>query len=142
VEGLSVIDAYCGIGTLGRELARQGGQVTGIESDHLAAAAANETDQEGFTLAQARVEEILEDLLPADLVLLNPPRAGIDGEVAEALAKAVVPRVIYVSCDPATLARDLTRMGPRYRVEGIRSFDLFPQTDHVETVAVLARTDG
>jgi 23S rRNA (uracil1939-C5)-methyltransferase len=84
------------------------------------------------------VEDVLGPALPADVVILNPPRAGIDRRVAEILDGAQpAPRaVIYVSCDPATLARDVARM-PSYRIASIESFDMFPQTAHVETVCEL-----
>jgi 23S rRNA (uracil1939-C5)-methyltransferase len=77
--------------------------------------------------------------MPADVVLINPPRTGIHENVASTLQHADVPPrgLIYVSCDPATLARDLTRM-PRYRIVSLRAFDMFPQTAHVETVCELA----
>ena len=85
-----------------------------------------------------RVEDRLASVLPADLVLLNPPRSGVDARVAEALQNVATPpgAVIYVSCDPATLARDLSRM-PRYRLASVRAWDMFPQTAHVETVCEL-----
>jgi 23S rRNA (uracil1939-C5)-methyltransferase len=84
------------------------------------------------------VEEALPATLPADAVLLNPPRAGIDAKVAEALEETSQrPRVIvYISCNPATLARDLSRL-PSYRIESLVAFDMFPQTAHVETVCEL-----
>ena len=87
---------------------------------------------------QARVEDALPAVLPADLVLLNPPRAGLDGRVTETLEKEAghVSSVIYVSCNPATLARDLSRL-PSYAIESVRAFDMFPQTAHVETVCEL-----
>jgi 23S rRNA (uracil1939-C5)-methyltransferase len=77
-------------------------------------------------------------LFPADLVILNPPRAGVDGRVTEALEREAehVRALIYVSCNPATLARDLSRL-PSYRIESVRGFDMFPQTAHVETVCEL-----
>jgi 23S rRNA (uracil1939-C5)-methyltransferase len=93
-------------------------------------------------VVEGKVEDEIQGLLPKDLVILNPPREGLAGGVTEALARETVPKVIYVSCDPATLARDLARMGPGYRVEGVRCFDLFPQTAHVETVVSLAGQDG
>jgi 23S rRNA (uracil1939-C5)-methyltransferase len=76
--------------------------------------------------------------LPADLVILNPPRAGVDTRVTETLEANTgeIRKLIYVSCNPATLARDLSRL-PRYRVESLRAFDMFPQTAHVETVCEL-----
>ena len=86
----------------------------------------------------ARVEDALPDALPADAIILNPPRAGVDARVTELLEEASPrPRgIIYVSCNPATLARDLSRM-PSYRIESIVAFDMFPQTAHVETVCEL-----
>jgi tRNA/tmRNA/rRNA uracil-C5-methylase (TrmA/RlmC/RlmD family) len=84
------------------------------------------------------VEETLPNALPADAVVLNPPRAGVDARVTEILQQTPVkPRVIaYVSCNPATLARDVGRL-PGYRVESVVPFDMFPQTAHVETVCEL-----
>ncbi len=83
------------------------------------------------------MEELIRQHLPADLVILNPPRAGVAAEVADALVAARAERILYVSCNPATLARDLKRLSPAYTLVGIRSFDLFPQTAHVESVAEL-----
>ncbi len=80
------------------------------------------------------------EVLPADLVVLNPPRAGVDVRVTEALRVAGPARLIYVSCDPATLARDIGRLSSSYEIVDVRAFDLFPQTAHVEVVVVLKRT--
>jgi 23S rRNA (uracil1939-C5)-methyltransferase len=93
---------------------------------------------EGSVSLRARVEEALPKALPADAVVLNPPRAGTDARVTETLENtAAKPRVIvYVSCNPATLARDIQRL-PGYRIASIRPFDMFPQTAHVETVCEL-----
>jgi 23S rRNA (uracil1939-C5)-methyltransferase len=84
------------------------------------------------------VEDLLGQTLPADVVVLNPPRGGVDGRVCEQLERASpAPRaIVYVSCNPATLARDLTRL-PSFDVESVQPFDMFPQTAHVETVCVL-----
>jgi 23S rRNA (uracil1939-C5)-methyltransferase len=92
---------------------------------------------------QGRVEDILPTVLPADLVILNPPRAGVDARVAETLEAnaARIRGLIYVSCNPATLARDVARL-PGYRIEAIRAFDMFPQTAHVETVCELRPLTG
>jgi 23S rRNA (uracil1939-C5)-methyltransferase len=137
LESSRIIDAYCGIGVLGRALARQGNEVVGIDI-HPGPAGA-EPLEGSFTIRQGRVEEELAGALPADLVLLNPPRAGVDSAVSTLLVERPVPRVLYVSCDPGTLGRDLERMGAAYKVESVRSFDLFPQTEHVETVVSLER---
>ncbi|MFC1575748.1 23S rRNA (uracil-5-)-methyltransferase RumA, partial [Gemmatimonadota bacterium] len=100
--------------------------------------AARQEEVRGFSMVVGRVEDELKGLLPLDLLLLNPPRGGVEGSVPELLSHDMIPRIVYVSCDPATLARDLARMGPGYRVESVRSFDLFPQTGHVETVVSLS----
>jgi 23S rRNA (uracil1939-C5)-methyltransferase len=139
--GLSVVDAYCGVGVYGRTLARAGARVTGIELDPEAAAAARAGAPEGFRVIEGAVEARLGDALPAALAILNPPRTGVDERVTTQLSASSVERVIYVSCDPATLARDLGRLAG-YTLAGLHAFDLFPQTAHVETVAVLRRDGG
>jgi 23S rRNA (uracil1939-C5)-methyltransferase len=133
-----VIDAYAGAGATAIPLARDGAAVLAIEADREAVDYCAAHLPEGSRAMAARVEDALPRALPADVVLVNPPRAGIHEQVSSALQTiADAPRaVIYVSCDPATLARDLSRM-PRYRVASLRSFDMFPQTAHVETVCEL-----
>lgn len=137
VSGLSVVDAYCGVGLHARRLARAGARVAGIELDTLAAAEARRAAP-GVQFVVDRVETALPSLLPADLVLLNPPRAGLDVGTVAALHAQPPARVIYISCDAATLARDLSRLGPMFTVRSISCFDLFPQTAHVESVVELA----
>lgn len=135
-SGSTAVDAYCGVGVYGRALARDGWEVTGIERDPDAAAAARHDAPEGFRVLEGPVEDHLGAHLPADLVILNPPRTGVQEWVPGMLSYHRPGRVIYVSCDPATLARDSARLLPAYRLESLRAFDLFPQTPHVETVAV------
>jgi 23S rRNA (uracil1939-C5)-methyltransferase len=136
-----VLDAYSGAGATAVALATAGVRVTAIELDEEAIAyAATQLTAPSRTIA-ARVEEALPHHLPADVVILNPPRAGVDARVTAALARTVkveqAPRaIVYVSCDPATLARDVARL-PGWRVDSLLSFDMFPQTAHVETVCVL-----
>lgn len=136
-EGLRVVDAYCGVGAYGRRLAHHGAKVTGIELDPYAVRVARTGAPEDFTVLEGSVEEHLARALPADLVILNPPRAGVDAEATAVLRESDVARIVYVSCDPATLARDLDRLGPGFRIRQLRAFDLFPQTAHVETMTVL-----
>ena len=137
VEGTRIVDAYCGIGLHARRFARAGAQVVGIELDAIATAEATRTAPEGARFETGPVETLLPAHLPADLVILNPPRAGVAQEVTDALVGAPPRRLIYISCNPATLARDLGRLASTFRVDSIRSFDLFPQTSHVETVIAL-----
>jgi 23S rRNA (uracil1939-C5)-methyltransferase len=135
-----VVDAYCGVGLYGRDLAKLGAEVLGIERDAEAARAASRDSPEGFTVDAVAVEDRLAEALPADLVILNPPRIGVAAKVTETLVVEGPPRLIYVSCDPATLARDIGRLSSSYGVVDVRAFDLFPQTAHVEVVVVLERT--
>ena len=136
-----VIDGYAGVGLLTASLAQSGVRVTAIESDQ--AATSRAVHRVGAlplaTVVTATMEVGLAAALPADVVVLNPPRRGVEVEVTSLLATAAergVRGLIYVSCDPATLARDLTRL-PGWTISAVRCFDMFPQTAHVETVCVL-----
>lgn len=133
-----VVDAYSGAGATAIPLAAAGATVTAIELDQLASDWAASRLPEGSRAVRGRVEDVLPDALPADVVLLNPPRSGVDEKVTQLLeAQSERPRaIIYVSCNPATLARDVARL-PSYRIAGIVAFDMFPQTAHVETVCEL-----
>ena len=133
-----VIDAYSGIGEIAFLLANAGVETTAVELDSDSAASCARQLPSGSRAIAGRVEEILPGILPADVILLNPPRAGIDLKVCETLesVRASVSAVIYTSCDPATLARDVARL-PGYRVGRVQAFDMFPQTAHVETVCEL-----
>src|SRR6195256_1610448 len=137
-EPRSVIDAYAGAGHTAISLSEPGVRVTAIELDTDASEWSASRLADPSRAIRARVEDALPGLLPADLVILNPPRAGVDWRVTATLeAEARHLRgVIYVSCNPATLARDLSRL-PSYRIESLHAFDMFPQTAHVETVCEL-----
>ncbi len=137
VRGKNIIDAYCGIGLHTRRLARAGAHVTGVELDPLAIKEAQAAGIANAGFICGRVEEELPRLLPADIVILNPPRAGIEAAAVTHLVRRPVDKILYISCNPATLARDLDRLSPKYQLDGLRCFDLFPQTAHVETVAEL-----
>jgi 23S rRNA (uracil1939-C5)-methyltransferase len=134
----SVIDAYAGGGDTSVAMAYHGVRSTAIELDPASAALAARRVSAPSQVMQGRVEDLLASALPADVVVLNPPRAGIDERVAATLgdAAASIRAVVYVSCNPATLARDLGRL-PRFRMASLVAFDMFPQTAHVETVCEL-----
>jgi 23S rRNA (uracil1939-C5)-methyltransferase len=135
----TAIDAYAGTGDLAAALAEQGTRVLAIEIDRDAARIASERLPAGSRAVAAAVEQALPDALPADLVVLNPPRAGLSGPVADLFGAdhaRCARAILYVSCNPATLARDVRRM-TGYRVRSLRAFDMFPQTAHVETVCEL-----
>ena len=134
----SVVDGYAGSGDMAVALARRGIAVTAIELDANASAWCAQRLAAPSRAVAARVVEALAGALPADVVLLNPPRAGVAPEVTEALAQADPPprAIVYVSCDPATLSRDVARL-PGWKVASLVCFDMFPQTAHVETVCEL-----
>ena len=135
------LDLYAGAGEIGLALAGRGWEVATVEANEAAVArAAERARREGLAVrtVAGRVEERLSGLLPARLVVANPPRAGLDERVAAALAGRPPERLVYVSCDPATLARDLERLAAVPARLRVRCFDMFPQTSHVETVATLA----
>lgn len=137
VEGRRVWDLYAGIGETTAALASRGAAVESVEVDQSAVHAA-EASGPPSRRHVGRVEDVLANLSTPDLVVTNPPRTGMDVRVTDVLERTGLQRLVYVSCDPATLARDLTRL-PSFRLSRVRSFDLFPQTAHVETVAVLDR---
>ena len=139
VEGKRILDAYSGYGGLGRRLARAGAQVVAIDEDPGAARMARTMPEGRFVHLVGTVEERLQEALPTDIVILNPPRIGVRDGVMEALGEAEPARIIYASCDPATLARDIRRLGRGYHIVRLHGFDLFPQTSAVETVAVLQK---
>jgi 23S rRNA (uracil1939-C5)-methyltransferase len=143
-----ILDLHCGAGNLSLPLARAGSRVTGVDRDRTAiadarasAAAAGLADRTEFTAADAVATLRQDGARDADLVLLDPPRTGAR-EVAAELARVRVPRVLYVSCDVATLARDARALvAGGYAVDRVQPIDLFPQTEHVETVLEAVLTD-
>jgi len=137
-EPVTIVDAYAGTGDTAVPLAEAGAHVTSIELDRDAAAWCAARLPRGSRALVGRVENLLSRALPTDVVVLNPPRGGLHERVTTLLSRPPrLPRaVLYVSCNPATLARDLARL-PGYRVASVVSFDMFPQTAHVETVCEL-----
>lgn len=137
----TAIDAYAGLGATAMLLAEHGISVTAIESDEAAASFAASHLPGPSRVIAGRVEDEIAAVLPADVVIVNPPRAGVDARVTAALEARRTSRLLYMSCDAATLARDVSRL-PAYRVESLRAYDMFPQTAHVEVVCVLVPEDA
>jgi 23S rRNA (uracil1939-C5)-methyltransferase len=132
-----VVDAYSGAGDLAATLSARGVTVTAIELDPDAATWAEQLLSPPSRSIAGRVEEVLPRIPEADVAVLNPPRSGVHADVTRYFEDTRSARAIaYVSCDPATLARDVARL-PSYDIRTIRAFDMFPQTAHVETVCVL-----
>jgi 23S rRNA (uracil1939-C5)-methyltransferase len=140
----AVLDLYSGVGLFSAFLAPRVGRLVGVEAypPAVADAAVNLDEFDHVELYEAPVEDALPALAgPFAAVVVDPPRAGCAPAVLDALLAKQVARLVYVSCDAATLARDLKRLaGGGYRVEWAQPVDLFPQTHHVETVALLTRT--
>lgn len=133
-------DLYAGIGDTSRMLLERGARVESVEADARAVRLAEANKGRGDLRAHAaKVENVIDAMRPPDFVITNPPRTGMDARVVQAIAASSARRLVYVSCDPATLGRDLRGLGEGWRLTDLRAFDLFPQTAHVETVAVLER---
>jgi 23S rRNA (uracil1939-C5)-methyltransferase len=143
VRPRTAVDAYAGAGQTAQMLSDEGVAVTAIELDVDASEWSASKLRPPSSAVQGRAEEVLPSVLPADLVVLNPPRAGVDARVTEILEAhaAHIRALIYVSCNPATLARDISRL-PSYGIDATRAFDMFPQTAHVETVCELRPLAG
>ncbi len=141
-----VVDAFCGTGTISLVLATDAAEVWGIEAEAAAVrdaednARANGVDHAHFLLGRVeqRLPRMVAEGLAPDVVVLDPPRKGCEEPVIAAIAAARPARVIYVSCNPTTLARDLVAFRDAgYRLEVVQPIDMFPQTAHVEAVALL-----
>jgi 23S rRNA (uracil1939-C5)-methyltransferase len=139
--GQRVLDLYAGAGNLSIPLRSRGAAVLAVEADADAAAAAvrnaRRTPGPPLDVRRETAERVVGGLARAgarfDVVVLDPPRGGAAGCVP-ALLRIAAPRIVYVSCDPATLARDLASLRTHYRIDSVQPFDMFPQTYHVETV--------
>ncbi len=144
----TVIDLYCGAGTITLALAERAGQVIGVEIVPEAVenarrnAERNGVENVEFRCADAgqAARQLAAEGIRPDVLVVDPPRKGLDETARDAILKMQPPRVVYVSCDPATLARDVRELtGAGYRLETAQAFDLFPRTSHVETAALLCR---
>lgn len=145
---LTVVDAYCGVGTFALLLARHVGRVIAIEESASAIKDAqwNLRDVENVDILKGKVEHVLPDIaVGLDGLVIDPPRAGCQQVVLDALIQHPVASIVYVSCDPSTLARDLNvlcHVHPTYRLCSVQPLDMFPQTAHIECVTVLERVDS
>ena len=138
--GETVLDAYCGVGLFAAHLAELAGLVLGVEAAPAAVAdlLENTADLENVEVIEGPIEAVLPDLdLTLDAAVVDPPRAGVDRFALDALVARRPSRIVYVSCDPATLARDAKRLARAgYRLAQVQPVDMFPQTYHVEIVAL------
>ena len=147
-DGFEAIDVYCGTGTISMILSKRAKHVTGIENikpaveDAARNAERNGAGNADFICADAAeaLPELIEKGIRPDVIVIDPPRKGCDKAVLNAITGSAVQRVIYVSCDPATLARDVRILvDGGYSIQKVQPIDMFPQTAHVETVVLLSR---
>jgi 23S rRNA (uracil1939-C5)-methyltransferase len=146
----TVYDLYCGIGTIGLSMAARALTVWGVDvSEESVACALENAELNGIGNAAffagnvGQVLELRERAGDPDLVVVDPPRAGLAGKALRRVGKLAGPRLVYVSCNPTTLASDVKALVGEYgyRLERARPVDMFPHTPHVETVALLRRSD-
>ena len=145
----TVYDLYCGTGTIGLSMASQALTVWGVEANEESVACAIEnaglngvTNAAFFAGEVGRsLEELAERAGPPDVVVVDPPRAGLSGKALRALARLEAPKIVYVSCNPTTLAGNVKELAAEwgYPLERVRPVDMFPHTPHVERLAARAR---
>ncbi len=144
----TVLDLYCGTGTIGLTLADKARAVIGVEvvapavDDARENAARNNVTNARYLCADAgeAAAQLAKEGVRPDVVIVDPPRKGLAPEVVEVLRAMAPDRIVYVSCDPATLARDVKALRPDYHLKKAEAVDMFPRTVHVETVALLRRS--
>ncbi|MEN6312198.1 MAG: 23S rRNA (uracil(1939)-C(5))-methyltransferase RlmD [Acidobacteriota bacterium] len=140
-----IVDLYTGLGTFGIFLARNAREVFGVESEpanlHWLKKNIERNGAGNFAICEGTSESWLASLLERDIgaVILDPPRKGADPGMLAELAVSEVPLVLYLSCNPATLARDLKALLPAYGIKALKIYDFFPHTPHIETLAILSR---
>jgi 23S rRNA (uracil1939-C5)-methyltransferase len=146
----TVFDAYCGTGTITLFLSRKAKKVYGVEiiqqaidNADINAKENNISNAEFFV---GKSEEVIPNLIAkgvkADVIVVDPPRKGCDIKLLEAITKVSARRIVYVSCDPSTLARDLNILDEKgYKAVEVQPVDMFPQTAHIENVVLLQRKD-
>jgi 23S rRNA (uracil1939-C5)-methyltransferase len=140
-----ILDTYCGIGTIGLIASKKVDEVVGVEivkdaiKDAKANAALNNINNANFVLADA--SDFMVDLAKTsekmDVVFVDPPRKGCDEKFLSSLMKLSPNKIVYISCNPSTLARDLGILKEKYDIRKIQPVDMFPHTYHVETIALL-----
>uniref|UniRef100_UPI0025ECE3F8 class I SAM-dependent RNA methyltransferase n=1 Tax=Algoriphagus sp. TaxID=1872435 RepID=UPI0025ECE3F8 len=143
-----VYDLYTGTGTIANFIAKKAKQVIGIEYVEAAIEDAKiNSEINGLTntlfyagdMKDMLNEEFILNHAAPDVIITDPPRAGMDEKVVQMLLRLAAPKIVYVSCNPATQARDVALLAEKYTVEKIQPVDMFPQTYHVENVIQLKR---
>ncbi len=141
----TVIDAYCGVGTIGMYLAKNAKNVIGIEINEDAITNAvenaklNKIKNIEFICGDATlvIPNLIKEGLNPDIMVFDPPRTGLTKDIKDIIKTTLPKRIVYVSCNPATLAKDLKDLSSNYKVKSITPFDMFPYTSHIESVTLL-----
>lgn len=138
----NVLDLYCGTGTIGIYISDVVNRVLGIDMSESSINNALDNRElnniKNVEFVCSKVEDYIDKIIGKhDLVVVDPPRAGLDKKTVEYLKKISSNAIIYISCDPATMARDLSQLSDIYKIESIKPFNMFPKTYHVECVCVL-----
>lgn len=137
VEDHSFIDMYSGVGTIGLGI---GGAATLVESDkHNNEMARQNAAGTDARIVEATAETATEHITSDDYLIVDPPRAGLHTKVTEAILEAKPPKIVYLSCNPITQARDLALLQESYTITGITGYNFFPRTPHIESLAILER---
>jgi tRNA (uracil-5-)-methyltransferase len=140
-----IVDAYCGVGTIGLWLADQAAEVRGMDviPESIDDAKKN-AKRHGFTNTKyvpGKAEEVLPKWVKKgwnpDVIVVDPPRTGLEGQLIQTILQAAPEKLIYISCNPSTLAKDIQMLSDKYEVKYIQPVDMFPQTAHVECVVQL-----
>lgn len=138
-----VLDLYCGVGTIGIYLSKYCKEVLGIEINKSSIENANINKKlnnvENISFIEADVSKVLSMKYKADIIIVDPPRSGLDKNTIETLIKINPKKIVYVSCDPITLSRDINLLKNNYILKDIKLYDMFPETYHVESVCMLER---
>ncbi|HEY0318517.1 MAG TPA: 23S rRNA (uracil(1939)-C(5))-methyltransferase RlmD [Solirubrobacterales bacterium] len=146
-----VFDLFCGIGTIGLSMASQAGEVWGLEivpeaiTDAERNAENNGIENARFVAANARtgIRDLVERAGKPDVVVVDPPRAGLSQKIVRRILECEAKRIVYVSCNPTTLAPNAAQLGEAgYRLRRVRPVDMFPQTPHIECVALFEKDAG
>ena len=138
-----VLDLYCGTGTIGMLISKYVRNVIGVELEHTSVVSANEckkiNDITNIEFIEGKVEDRIDLFSDIDSIVVDPPRSGLDNHTIDIILKLLPKSIVYISCDPVTLARDLKQLLDNYNLIQIQPVDMFPNTYHVETVVILER---
>lgn len=143
INPCEVLDLYCGTGTIGIYISNYCREIVGVDYNKSNIEDANKNKElnncNNISFICNKVENIIDNYKDIDLIIVDPPRSGLDDHTRDILKKMMSKTIIYVSCDPVTLMRDLKDLKEKYNIKYIKPFNMFPRTYHVESISVLER---